>query len=97
MIAALRAAGGVEPLIVGKPAPGCSRRSSGTLRGRAARTLVIGDNPDSDMIAAHRRRHALAVLVLTGIADAETAAELTANDARHWWLRARRGGSRCRE
>lgn len=75
IIAALRVAGGVEPLVIGKPQPGIFRSILERARVEPARALAIGDNPDSDMVAAHRAGIP-SILVLTGIADAATAATL---------------------
>lgn len=75
MVAALRAASGVEPLVIGKPEPGIFQailERAGVAQGQA---LAIGDNPDSDMVAAHRAGIA-SILVLTGVADATSAAGL---------------------
>lgn len=76
IIAALRAAGGVEPLIIGKPEPGIFRAILERAGVEPAEALAIGDNPDSDMVAAHRAGIA-SILVLTGIADAAAAAMLS--------------------
>lgn len=76
MIAALRAASGVEPFVIGKPQPGiflAILERAGVVPGEA---LAIGDNPDSDMVAAHRAGID-SVLVLTGIADETTVGTLT--------------------
>lgn len=75
IIAALRAAGGVEPLVIGKPQPGIFTailERAGVDRREA---VAIGDNPDADMVAAHRAG-LRSILVLTGVADAALAATL---------------------
>lgn len=76
MIAALRAASGVEPLVIGKPEPGIFRAIIERAGVEPAQALAIGDNPDSDMVAAHRAGIA-SILVLTGVADAAAAAALS--------------------
>lgn len=76
IIAALRAAGGVDPLVIGKPEPGiflAILEGAGVAPGEA---MAIGDNPDADIVAAHRAGIG-SILVLTGVADAVTAAGLT--------------------
>ena len=75
IIAALRAAGGAEPLIIGKPEPGIFTailERAGVDRHEA---VAIGDNPDADTVAAHRAG-LRSILVLTGVADAALAATL---------------------
>jgi HAD superfamily hydrolase (TIGR01450 family) len=76
MIAALRAASGVEPLVIGKPEPGIFLAILERAGVGPAQALAIGDNPDSDMVAAHRAGID-SILVLTGVADAAAAALLT--------------------
>jgi 4-nitrophenyl phosphatase len=76
IIAALRAASGVEPLIIGKPEPGIFLAILERAGVAPAQALAIGDNPDADMVAAHRAGIA-SILVLTGVADAATAALLS--------------------
>lgn len=76
IVAALATATGVEPEVIGKPAPAMFRailESSGIGPGE---TVVVGDNPAADIAGAHRSGCA-AVLVLTGVADAVAAASLT--------------------
>jgi ribonucleotide monophosphatase NagD (HAD superfamily) len=41
----------------------------------ASEAVVVGDNPDADVVGAHRAGCA-AILVLTGVADASAAAAL---------------------
>ncbi|MGZ8562020.1 MAG: HAD-IIA family hydrolase [Candidatus Limnocylindria bacterium] len=76
IIAALRAASGVEPLLIGKPEPGIFLAILERAGVEPRQALVIGDNPDSDMVAAHRAGID-SILVLTGVADAAAAALLT--------------------
>jgi 4-nitrophenyl phosphatase len=76
IIAALRASGGVEPLVIGKPQPGIFQAILERAGIEPPHALAIGDNPDSDMVAAHRAGIA-SILVLTGIADAAAAATLS--------------------
>jgi len=75
MVAAMRAASGVEPLIIGKPQPGIFLAILGETGVDPGQALVVGDNPAADMVAA-RRAGIASVLVLTGVADASMAAEL---------------------
>ena len=76
IVAALQAASGVEPLVIGKPAPGifdAILEIAGVAPGEA---VAIGDNPDADVVAAHRAG-IRSILVLTGVADAALAATLS--------------------
>jgi phosphoglycolate/pyridoxal phosphate phosphatase family enzyme len=75
IIAALRAASGAEPLIIGKPEPGIFRAILERAGVRPAEAVAIGDNPDADVVAAHRAGMR-SILVLTGVADAALAATL---------------------
>jgi phosphoglycolate/pyridoxal phosphate phosphatase family enzyme len=72
IIAALAATTGVEPLVVGKPEPAMFEAILQAAGIAAADALVIGDNPDSDIVAAHRSGIG-SVLVLTGVTDADVA------------------------
>jgi 4-nitrophenyl phosphatase len=83
IIAALRATSGVEPLVIGKPEPAMFRAILESTGVTAAEALVIGDNPDSDICAAHRAGIP-AVLVLTGIADARQAEGLEGERRPDW-------------
>lgn len=75
-VAAIRAAAGnAEPLVIGKPG---TAMFTGILEDAGLDpedAVVVGDNPDSDIVAA-RRAGIFAVLVLTGVADAASAREL---------------------
>jgi HAD superfamily hydrolase (TIGR01450 family) len=76
IIAALAAGSGIEPLVIGKPEPGIFLaivERAGVAPGEA---LAVGDNPDADIVAAHRAGIE-SVLVLTGVADDAVASSLT--------------------
>lgn len=75
IIAALRAASGVDPLVIGKPQPGIFLAILERAGVRPEDAVAIGDNPDADMVAAHRAGMR-SILVLTGVADATLAATL---------------------
>jgi len=75
ILAALVTATGVTPEVIGKPSPamfGAILEASGI---PANEVVVIGDNPDADVVAAHRAGCS-AILVLTGVADGELATTL---------------------
>jgi 4-nitrophenyl phosphatase len=75
IVAALSATAGVEPLVIGKPQPAmflAILEHDGVAPGEA---LVIGDNPDADLVAA-RRAGIPSILVLTGVVDEAAAAAL---------------------
>jgi 4-nitrophenyl phosphatase len=77
LVAAIRAAaGGVAPLVIGKPGPTMFAEILEEADVAPEDAVVIGDNPDADVVAA-RRAEIFVVLVLTGVADAATAARLT--------------------
>lgn len=75
-VAAIGAATGVEPLVIGKPAPAMFAAILGASGVSAAEAIVVGDNPNSDIMAA-RRAGIRSVLVLSGVTDAAAAATLT--------------------
>jgi 4-nitrophenyl phosphatase len=80
IVAAVATATGVAPEVIGKPEPAMFRailEASGVPAGEA---VVIGDNPDADVVGAHRAGCA-AILVLTGVADAALAATLAGDRA----------------
>ena len=77
LVAAIRASsGGVEPIVVGKPEPTMFAEILEDARIEPEAAVVIGDNPDSDVVAAHRSG-VFSVLILTGVADAALAEGLT--------------------
>jgi 4-nitrophenyl phosphatase len=86
MVAALRAAGGAEPLVIGKPEPGIFTSILECAGVDASEAVAIGDNPDADMVAAHRAG-LRSVLVLTGVADAALAATLEGERRPDWVAR----------
>jgi 4-nitrophenyl phosphatase len=75
IVAAIRAASGVEPLVIGKPEPGIFTAILERAGVEPGEALAIGDNPEADMVAA-RRAGIDSILVLTGVADAPAAAAL---------------------
>ena len=76
LVAAIRAASGdVEPLIIGKPGTAMFTEILEEAGVPADAAVVIGDNADSDILAA-RRAGLFSVLVLTGVTDAARAASL---------------------
>jgi HAD superfamily hydrolase (TIGR01450 family) len=76
IVAAVATASGVEPEIIGKPAPAMFRAIVEAAGVSPSEAVVIGDNPDSDVLGAHRAGCS-AILVLTGVADGQMAAALT--------------------
>jgi 4-nitrophenyl phosphatase len=74
-VAALATATGVAPEVIGKPSPAMFAAMLEAAQVPAADAVVIGDNPDADVVGAHRAGCA-AILVLTGVADAAVAAAL---------------------
>lgn len=80
-VAAIRAASGdVEPLVIGKPAPTMFAEILEATEIGPEDAIVVGDNPDSDVVAANRSG-IFCVLVLTGVATAETASRLSGERA----------------
>lgn len=69
MVAAISTASGVEPTVIGKPEPGMFSAILEQLDVHPSDALVVGDNPDADVIAANRAG-IRCVLVLTGVANA---------------------------
>jgi 4-nitrophenyl phosphatase len=69
IVASLAAATGVSPEVIGKPEPAMFRAIIEAAGVPAAETVVVGDNPASD-IAGARRAGCASILVLTGVADA---------------------------
>ena len=75
IVAALTTATGVTPQVIGKPSPAMFTAILEASGIRAGEAVVVGDNPDADVAGAHRAGIA-AILVLTGVADAASAAAL---------------------
>lgn len=79
MVAAIAAGSGARPEVIGKPEPAMfvsALQGSGVPPEEA---VVVGDNPEADMVAAHRAGIA-SILVLTGVADAQRAASLAGDE-----------------
>ncbi len=72
ILAALRAATGVEPIIVGKPEPHLFEAALRRLGLPAARTAMLGDRMDTDIVGAKRMGLAT-ILITTGVDDATAA------------------------
>jgi 4-nitrophenyl phosphatase len=75
MVAAIHERTGVDPLVIGKPEPAMFRAVLEATGVPAGETLVVGDNPDSD-IAGARRSGIESILVLTGVTSTEAASRL---------------------
>ncbi len=77
IVAAIRAAAGeIEPIVIGKPGPAMFTEILENAGVDSQDAIVIGDNPDADIVAASRAG-LFSVLVLTGVATAEVAAGLS--------------------
>jgi 4-nitrophenyl phosphatase len=82
IVAAVAAATGAGPEVIGKPEPAMFRAILEASGIPAAEAVVVGDNPASDVIGA-RRAGVAAILVLTGVADAEGVTRLEADAVPH--------------
>lgn len=80
LVAAMAAASGVQPTVIGKPQPQMFAAALEAAGVTCDEALVVGDNPDSDILAA-RRAGIRSVLVLTGVTQ-RTAAQSLADDRR---------------
>jgi len=76
IVAAIRDATGVLPLVIGKPEPAMFQAILDETGVGADQALVIGDNPDSDIRAAHRSGIE-SLLVLTGVTSSDEVATLS--------------------
>jgi len=79
IVAAVRAASGVEPVIIGKPDPFLTQTALDDAGLTAEETLVVGDRMDTD-IESGRRAGCDTFLVLTGVATDLPAGQLGALD-----------------
>jgi 4-nitrophenyl phosphatase len=70
MLAAIAAASGVEPLIVGKPEPLMIQHALRTLGTPPARTAMVGDRLDTDILAG-KRAGIKTILVFSGVTQPE--------------------------
>lgn len=80
ILAAISAASGATPTVIGKPAPAMFEAILEPSGVAAEEAVVVGDNPAADVVGAHAAGMA-AILVLTGVASA-AAAELLQDEAR---------------
>jgi HAD superfamily hydrolase (TIGR01450 family) len=80
IVAALATATGTTPHVVGKPSPAMFEAIAEAAAIGVDESVVVGDNPDSDVIGAHRAGCSV-ILVLTGVADAQVAARLSGERA----------------
>lgn len=76
ILAALRAATGRDPRLIGKPGPLMFASAARTLSARPEHTLMVGDRLDTDIVGA-RRFGMQTALVLTGVTTAEDAQHST--------------------
>jgi 4-nitrophenyl phosphatase len=83
IIAALQTASGVAPVVIGKPQPAMFQAILESAAVTAPDALVIGDNPDADVVAA-RRAGIPVLLVLTGIAEEGQVAGLAGERKPDW-------------
>ncbi len=72
VLAAIQAASGVDPLIIGKPKPTMYRQLLPDLGSRPENTLVVGDRLDTDIEGA-QSLGCQSALVLTGVSSLEAA------------------------
>lgn len=82
IVASLEVATGVQAEVIGKPEPAMFRAIIEASGIPAAETVVVGDNPASDIVGA-RRAGCASILVLTGVADAAGVPALVADAAPH--------------
>jgi len=75
IVAALEATSSTRAVVIGKPQPAMFQAILEHAAVPAAEAVVVGDNPDADVVAA-RRAGITSVLVLTGVADRLMAAAL---------------------
>ncbi len=68
ILAALTAASGVEPAVVGKPEPLLYQMASQSMGVPAAQTAALGDRLETDILGAHRAGMP-SILVLSGVAS----------------------------
>ncbi len=80
IVAAVAIATGETPEVIGKPEPAMFRAILEASEVAAEHAVVVGDNPDADIVGAHRAGCA-AILVLTGVADTAVAGQLVGHRA----------------
>jgi HAD superfamily hydrolase (TIGR01450 family) len=75
IVSAIATAADAEPEVIGKPEPAMFEAILSMTGIPASEAVVIGDNPDADIVAA-RRAGIASILVLTGVADHRVARQL---------------------
>jgi len=75
IVAALEATSSTQAVVIGKPQPAMFQSILEHAAVPATKAVVVGDNPDADIVAA-RRAGIASVLVLTGVADRQMATTL---------------------
>jgi 4-nitrophenyl phosphatase len=75
VVAAIATGSRATPTVIGKPEPGMFTAALEAAGVGCEEAIVVGDNPDSDILAA-RRAGIRSVLVLTGVTDRRAAANL---------------------
>ena len=74
VVAAITAASGEEPLVIGKPQPAMFLQAMERMGTRPAETLCVGDRLETDILGG-QDAGCLTALVLTGVSTAEQAAQ----------------------
>jgi HAD superfamily hydrolase (TIGR01450 family) len=75
IVSAIATSADAEPEVIGKPEPAMFEAILSMTGIPASEAVVIGDNPDADIVAA-RRAGIASILVLTGVADHRVARQL---------------------
>lgn len=70
ILAALQAATGVQPLIIGKPHPMMYKQAMARMQGTPDNTLAIGDRLETDILGAHQAG-ICSLLVLSGVTSGD--------------------------
>ena len=74
IVAAIRTATGVTPVVIGKPSPEVLIQAALELDASPAQTVMIGDRLDTDILAGNRA-NMLTAMVLTGVSSLDDIAE----------------------
>jgi len=82
LLAAIQTATGIEPIVVGKPAPILYRQAMQRLRAPLEATAALGDRLETDILGGIRAG-VKTILVLSGVT---TAADLAASEVKPDWV-----------